>query len=238
MGRHRSTDVSAARERRRRIWIPLASGLLALILAWLILPTGASPFANPLGSASESSTPEPSNSGVPGTATTWAPTTPDPSVATPGDSPVGAPVVTALRVSIPSIEVDSPLTPLSLDPDSGVLIPPQSYDIAGVYADGPVPGQRGPAVVAGHVDSPTGPAVFYRLEEMVVGDTISVSLSDGERIDFRVIDVASYPKIEFPTDLVYGPTPARELRLITCGGGFDRSRSTYADNIVVYAVRV
>jgi len=140
-------------------------------------------------------------------------------------------------VAIPRIGVASALIPLDVDPASGALVPPERYDVAGVFTAGPVPGEVGPAIIAGHVDSRDGPGVFYRLEEMVVGDLISVSLSDGQEVEFLVIEVSQYPKTDFPTDAVYGPTPDRELRLITCGGNFDRTRRSYVDNIVVYAVR-
>lgn len=126
---------------------------------------------------------------------------------------------------------------MGVDPSTGGLVPPPNYDTAGVFTEGPVPGDVGPAVIDGHVDSRTGPGVFYRLEGMARGAVISVSLSDGQRIDFQVVEVAQYPKAAFPTAEVYGPTPRRELRMITCGGNFDPSRRAYRDNIVVYAIR-
>jgi len=220
---------------RRPVWIPAAlCALLALTAAWLVLPgavTGDADNADP----AESDSSQPSALDPPGGPTTWVPTTPDPEVAAPTADPTGR---TAVGVSIPSISVDTSLVPLGVDPTTGGLVPPGRYDVAGVFTQGPVPGDPGPAVIAGHVDSRTGPGVFFRLEEMAVGATISVSLSDGERIDFRVVDVAQYPKAAFPTAEVYGPTPGRELRLITCGGTFDPSRRSYGENIVVYAVRV
>lgn len=133
--------------------------------------------------------------------------------------------------------MDSSLAPLGVDPRSGILIPPERYDTAGVFTAGPVPGEVGPAIIAGHVDSRAGPGVFYRLEEMRPDAVITVSLSDGAQVDFRVVEVSHYPKAAFPTAEVYGPTPEIALRLITCGGYFDMSRLSYADNIVVYAVR-
>lgn len=168
----------------------------------------------------------------------WEPTTPDPEVGQPDGDQTGSPQASAVSVTIPSIDVNSPLVPLAVDPSSGTLVPPQRYDTAGVFTAGPVPGEIGPAIIAGHVDSRAGPGVFYRLEEMIPGSVVSVSLSDGQRIDFQVTNVATYPKTSFPTTQVYGPTPGPELRLITCGGSFDRSRSSYFDNVVVYAVRV
>ena len=100
-----------------------------------------------------------------------------------------------------------------------------------------MPGDRGPAVVAGHVDSVAGPAVFYRLRELRPGDEVVVDLSDGRTVTFRVTGSLQVPKDAFPTEEVYGPTPDAELRLITCGGEFDRSVRSYEDNTVVFAVR-
>jgi sortase (surface protein transpeptidase) len=103
---------------------------------------------------------------------------------------------------------------------------------------GAVPGEPGPTVVAGHVDSRTGPAVFYRLDELAAGDRVEVTRSDGQVFVYRVVTVESHPKNAFPTGRVYGPTPGPELRLITCGGDFDRSSRHYLDNVVVMAVPV
>jgi LPXTG-site transpeptidase (sortase) family protein len=135
------------------------------------------------------------------------------------------------------IDVQSSLTDLGVD-DAGALVPPGDFAQAGWFAAGPVPGDVGPAVIAGHVDSRTGPAVFFRLEELTVGDTVQVTRSDGRDVGFRVTRVAQYPKTDFATEEVYGPTTGPELRLITCGGTFDSSRRSYRDNVVVYAVAV
>lgn len=162
----------------------------------------------------------------------WAPTTPNPDVAAP-TAPGTA--LTAVSVEVPSIGVRSDLLPLDVDA-TGVLVPPDPYDVAGWFTGGPVPGETGPAVIAGHVDSRAGPGVFFRLEEMRPGEAIIVTRSDGSVATFTVRRVESYPKLAFPTERVYGPTPGQELRLITCGGDFDRSRRSYLDNIVVYAV--
>jgi sortase (surface protein transpeptidase) len=90
-------------------------------------------------------------------------------------------------------------------------------------------------VLAGHVDDRTGPAVFYRLQDLAAGDRVVVTDGDGQAHAFTVTRVAAYPKSDFATAEVYGPTPGAELRLITCGGTFDRSRRSYTDNVVVYA---
>jgi sortase (surface protein transpeptidase) len=90
-------------------------------------------------------------------------------------------------------------------------------------------------VIAGHVDSTTGPAVFYRLRELRPGQRIAVPRADGSVIQFAVTEVRQYAKDAFPTAEVYGPVPEPELRLVTCGGSFDRARGSYRDNVVVFA---
>ncbi|MBM2617714.1 class F sortase [Actinoplanes sp. LDG1-06] len=145
-------------------------------------------------------------------------------------APTGAP--TRLRVG--AIKIDTPLETLKIGPD-GALQPPKKFALAGWYADGTAPGDNGPAVIAGHVDSREGPAVFYRLRDLTTGDRIDV-VRGGATLSFTVTAIRWYPKTEFPTEEVYGPTPDRQLRLITCGGVFDRTLRSYRDNLVVYAV--
>jgi sortase (surface protein transpeptidase) len=120
---------------------------------------------------------------------------------------------------------------------AGVLKSPVDYARPGWYAGGIAPGEVGPAVIAGHVDSARGPAVFYRLRDLKPGDVVEVARGD-QWVKFRVVASERHPKDQFPTDRVYRPTPVPELRLITCGGTFDRNRRSYEDNIVVYAVTV
>lgn len=242
MSRHRASAAAASGNalRRRVVWIPaVLCSLLTVAAVWLVVPANGGTQG---AEGADSTAVDPSRMsalGATSPSTTWLPTTPDPEVARPGgESDPAAEQRTAVRVSIPSIEVDTSLVQLGVDPDTGGLIPPTRYDVAGVFAQGAVPGDPGPAVIAGHVDSQTGPGVFYHLEEIEIGAIISVSLSDGQQILFRSVEVAQYPKTAFPTAEVYGPTPGRELRLITCGGSFDRSRLSYRENIVVYAVRV
>jgi sortase (surface protein transpeptidase) len=152
--------------------------------------------------------------------------------------PFGAPKPTTsgapTRLRVPAIGVDTALAPLHLDAD-GALVPPRDFALAGWYADGTAPGDVGPAVIAGHVDSRRGPAIFFRLREVARGDRIEVTRG-GATVAFTVARTAWYPKTTFPTVTVYGPTPDRQLRLITCGGDFDRSLRSYRDNLVVYAV--
>jgi Sortase domain len=142
---------------------------------------------------------------------------------------------TWLRIT--AIGVDASLVALGIDA-AGALIPPGDFHRPGWYEGGTPPGQIGPAVIAGHVDSLTGPAVFARLHELRVGDLVEVELGSSSRVRFAVTALAWYPKSSFPTERVYGPTPDAQLRLITCGGGFDPSLRSYTDNLVVYAVAV
>ncbi|MEV6848058.1 sortase [Actinoplanes sp. NPDC051411] len=152
--------------------------------------------------------------------------------------PFGAAAVVAAgvpgRLRVKAIGIDTSLESLHLG-TGGALVPPKVYGRAGWYSGGTAPGDVGPAVIAGHVDSKSGPAIFYRLRELTVGDRIEV-VRGGSVVRFTVVRVAWYPKTRFPTGEVYGPTPDRQLRLITCGGVFDHRLRSYTDNLVVYAV--
>ena len=141
------------------------------------------------------------------------------------------------RLEIPAIGVSTPLVRLGRLPDGSIEVP-HAWNTAGWYDQGPRPGQPGPAVLLGHVDSKTGPAVFYRLRDLRPGDIVRVGLTDGRTLVFRVQRTERYPKDKFPTQAVYFPTLDRELRLITCGGDFDYAKGSYVDNIVVYATLV
>ena len=112
-------------------------------------------------------------------------------------------------------------------------VPPEGFP-AGWYTGAPTPGERGPAIIAGHVDW-TGPAVFYRLRDLVPDDEVTVARADGSQAVFRVTEVKKFPKAQFPTALVYGNIDVAGLRLITCGGVFNHASGHYEDNIVVFA---
>jgi hypothetical protein len=134
---------------------------------------------------------------------------------------------------MPAIHASSALVPLQLQ-DDGALAVPTDPAVAGWWSGGAAPGDSGPAVIVGHVDSLRGPAVFYRLSALRPGDTIAISRADGSTVRFAVDALRQYPKNAFPTDLVYGPTTEPTLRLVTCGGGFTH-QSGYADDLVVFA---
>lgn len=149
--------------------------------------------------------------------------------ATTGDDPPA-------RLRIPAIEVDEPLTGLGLTADRAMEVPAGgTYDLPGWYVHGPRPGETGPAVVGGHVDSHDGPSVFYRLSELAPGDEVEVVYADGTVVRFEVDVVESHAKEAFPFDEVFGNTAAPRLRLITCGGAFDRGARSYDANVVVFA---
>ncbi|TIH39318.1 class F sortase [Subtercola vilae] len=144
--------------------------------------------------------------------------------------------LTPVRVQIPDIGVDSGLESLTRD-QTGAILPPTDFASAGWYKDGVVPGDTGPAVIAGHIDSAIGPAVFYTLSSLKPGAKVTVTLSDASTVTYTVNSELQAPKQQFPTDQVYGPTPDAQLRLITCGGVFDDSYGHYLDNVVVFATK-
>ena len=117
----------------------------------------------------------------------------------------------------------------------GTLQAPTSFERVGWYTGGPTPGQLGPAVLGGHVDSKSGPAVFYRLGELHRGAEVTVTRRDGSVARFVIDRVGRFAKAAFPTREVYGNTTNRaEIRLITCGGAFDRATGHYVDNVVAF----
>lgn len=142
-----------------------------------------------------------------------------------------------VRVDLPSIGVSSELTDLRLQPD-GSLEAPEDFAVAGWWVEGTRPGDPGPAVVVGHVDSFRGPAVFFKLGLLQQGSQVLIQRKDGSSVTFQVTEVGQYPKDQFPTQLVYGSTPEPTLRLITCGGVFNRETHSYQDNVVVFARQV
>ena len=150
-------------------------------------------------------------------------------------TPQQAPVPIAIR--IPAIDVAADMIPLDLRVDGSIEVP-SDFAQTGWWADGPEPGEPGPAVVLGHVDSRSGPAVFFSLEQLQPGDEVIVDRVDGTSVDYRVDRIEQHPKDLFPTEAVYGDTPDAQLRLVTCGGEFDSSVRSYRDNVVVFASRV
>ncbi|MGW4694023.1 class F sortase [Kitasatospora cineracea] len=147
----------------------------------------------------------------------------------------GMPRATPVRLRIPSLGIDTALIPLVLGPDGALQPPPLDQGgTAGWYAAGTSPGEQGTAILAGHVDTPAGPAIFYPLSRLAPGATVTVERADGTTAAFTVDRITNYPKTAVP-DQVYTPATRPELRLITCGGTFDRTRGGYQDNTIAYA---
>jgi sortase (surface protein transpeptidase) len=141
-----------------------------------------------------------------------------------------------VHLDIPRIGLHTDVVPVGLNPDGTVGVPPLVPGApAAWYRHLASPGDPGPAVLLGHVDTHRGSAVFFRVHELRPGDTIAIQRADGRTVDFVVDSVHTYPKTEFPSEAVYGPADEPVLRLLTCGGTFDRDRRTYLSNVVVYA---
>ncbi|MGC4888674.1 class F sortase [Micromonospora sp. DT227] len=153
---------------------------------------------------------------------------------TPARKPVGRPV----RLSVPAIKVDAPVTPVGQARDGSVDVPPLTEtDQTGWYNRGAVPGEPGRAIIVGHVDSKSGPAVFYRLRELKPGALIRVTRADRSVVSFTVDSVEYFDKAKLPAARVYGDSGPAELRLITCGGTWLGGRTGYEDNVIVFATR-
>ncbi|SNQ49376.1 Peptidase C60 sortase A and B [Frankia canadensis] len=156
--------------------------------------------------------------------------------AAPGTTPgaEAGTVADPVRLRVPDLAVMAPVVALQLDA-AGTLIPPAGFDEVGWNQAGPEPGDDGVAVIAGHVDSRTGPAVFYRLRGLRAGATVFVDRRDGTTATFVVDRLAEYAKADFPDQEVYHSGSGAQLRLITCGGTFDHRSGHYVDNVVVFA---
>ncbi|MFC9330367.1 class F sortase [Kitasatospora sp. NPDC057015] len=229
---HPDAGTRSGRRRRGR----LTAVLVALALAvgvWLV--HDGAPGSGP---------PAPGRAAAPGPATPAGPAAAPSSgrVApagrtTPPGKPPPAPLPPAVPTSvrIPSIKVNAPLLGLGLDGAGHLDTPPVNKpDQAGWYRDGPSPGSAGNAIMAGHADTRTGPAVFYRLGLLRPGDTVEVARQDHRTAVFSIDAVRTYPRATLPDAAVYGPTDRPELRIITCGGKYDR-KAGYSDNVVVFA---
>ena len=109
------------------------------------------------------------------------------------------------------------------------------YDQAAWFRYSPTPGSLGPAIIVGHIDSTRGASVFFHLGSLEPGDLVQVERTDHSTAVFKVDEVGRYQKDEFPTQRVYGDTDNAALRLISCGGPFDRDSGHYRDNVIVWA---
>lgn len=243
---------------RRRLAVDAATALLAILGVTLVVIGGGQPA--PMRSEAEATVSEGTPEGPPAptdaaghpaaAATPSAPLTPVGETATGAGAPSSdgmkaprgaqaAPLGRSepVHLAIPAIGVDSALIPLGLNPDGTIAVPPLGRTApAGWYRYLATPGEIGPAVILGHVDSAReGPAVFFRLSELRAGDPITVRRADGRTAVFTVTRVEGYLKEAFPTETVYGGLDHPALRLVTCGGTYDKIRRQYRGNVVAYA---
>lgn len=198
--------------------------------------TTASP-GGPSGPASPRRGPSPSAGAHPVSPSSVSPSSVSPSTMSPSAKP-GLPRSPAVRITIARIGVRSDVQQVGLDRDGAIAVPRPGphYDEAAWFTGSPAPGQVGPSVLVGHVDSArNGPSVFFRLGALVPGDEVRVTRADGRSVQFQVYRVDRYHKNAFPTAAVYANTAGPELRLITCGGTFNSGTGHYEDNVVVYA---
>lgn len=150
--------------------------------------------------------------------------------------PPAVPAAAPVEVHIPALGARSSLIPLGLNADGTAEVPSLDHPLqAGWYKHGPAPGDPGPAVLLGHVDGHGLPGIFHDLATLTPGDRVEVTRGDRSTAAFTVRRVDRVAKSEFPTDAVYGETGDPQLRLITCGGAFDRATGNYEDNVIVYA---
>lgn len=224
-----------SQNRRRRV----LSATAAVLIAGGAVSLG-------VAATSQSHAPQPSPAAAGATApgghsvtptTVGGPAAPPTSTAPRVAGPLLAPSV-PVAIAIPAIGVHSSLQALGLNPDGSLQVPQPGllYNEAAWYKYSPTPGQLGPSVIEGHIDSAAdGPSVFFRLGALKPGDQIEVTRADHTVAVFTVTGVRQYPKTAFPTATVYGNTDFAALRLITCGGSFNTTARSYEDNTVVFS---
>lgn len=139
------------------------------------------------------------------------------------------------HITIPGVGIDSPVISVGKDAEGGIEVPPVLEWVTGWYKYSPTPGEKGPSVIVGHVDSYKGVSVFWRLREVTLGTEVNVTRVDGTVAKFKVDALKQFDQANFPTQEVYSPIDHAGLRLITCGGSFNQQTESYTQNTVVYA---
>lgn len=233
----------------RRGIVAAAAALALVVVGGILIAVAAAAQKSPPQPSSSAAHPAPTAASGPARSVPTRPgRTAEPS-RTPGErpaSPAPRPATTRgpilppsapVSLSIPAIGADSSLLDLGQNADRTVQVPPLGRNSrAGWYKYSPTPGQLGPAVILGHIDSAKyGPGIFFKLGALQPGQKVTVTRADHTAAVFRIDSVAEYPKDHFPTLQVYGNIDHAGLRLITCGGSFNFSEHSYDDNIVAYA---
>lgn len=144
------------------------------------------------------------------------------------------PISLPSRLHIPKLNIDVPIEMVGLDSQNRMDVP-KDYNQVGWYKYGPKPGETGQAVIAGHLDTPEGPAVFAHLNQLKVDDEIFVYDQDGRQFSFKVSSFDTYPDASFPIQKVFGTSSSPQLNLITCEGVFDRQSKNYSLRRVIYS---
>ncbi|MET8770045.1 class F sortase [Streptomyces sp. NPDC004658] len=208
----------AEEEERRRKRAPWGVIALVLLTGLALIRNGSGEF--------DVGPPQPATAAAPDTHATLGTFAP---------APASLPFAPVQRVRIPAIRVDAPVVQVGLDADGWVAAPPpENPGLAGWFTGAVSPGEKGTAVIVGHVDNKQGPAVFYGLGALKKGDQVEVLRQDGKTAVFEIYGVEVFEKNNFPGDRVYGSKGAPELRVITCGGGFSKQNG-YDGNVVVFA---
>lgn len=223
------TDKQARTRRGINTWTVVGLALLiaAITLITFALVHDQSP-PQPTADSARHSAPAAPHTSPPHTS---PPAEPDPTETE--DSPQAMAASAPTQLTIPAINVDTRLMDLGLKGDELEVPPLGKGAPAGWYDRSPTPGEVGPSLIVGHVDSAKdGPAVFFDLGDLHHGDTLTVTREDGSKATFSVDDVTDYGKDDFPEFTVYGNTEDPEIRLITCGGQFNEQTGHYEDNIV------
>lgn len=218
-----SDESPAGRSPGRALLWPLAAVGLGILLIY-----------NSFGTTSDAKPAAPLVAAAPA-----SPASPVPDAAGPGRTSgagVTLPRAAPTRLKIRAIAVDAPFTPLSIGASGQLDVPPpDESNLVGWFREGVTPGERGTAIVAGHVDTKTGPGVFLYLGSVRPGTLVDIAREDGSTVTFVVDSVESFSKTAFPDDRVYADTADAQLRLITCGGEYDKKTKDYKENVVVFA---
>jgi len=223
--------------------VALLVGAALFALAIITYTTGVSDLGDPAAIEESLTGPPPSSQPVPvpqtATETTVETESPSPLWETNektsfADLADTSPIPVGLSISV--IDVEAPIDPYGVDPDSGLMAVPDNVTDVAWYEHGPSPGEPGSTVLAAHVDlADQGPGIFFDIGDLEPGDLVEVSFDDGSQQDFEVTATATYPKTELPLDAIFSRSGPAVLTLITCGGAFDPDASRYDSNVVVYA---
>lgn len=225
-------------KRRRLIAVAAGAFLAATVVVAVVVTDGDGPSdAVTAAPTTTSTTASTTTSSAPPPSTTVPPPPAPPPTEAPATTlaPPGPMVaVEPARIVVPALGVDAPVIRLGLQGDGTLEVPATASEV-GWWSGGTRPGTVGPAVLAGHVNLGDQRGVFARLAELTAGDRVDVAAADGTTVSYVVTRIERHPKDAFPTDAVYAMTAGPELRLITCGGDFDRSSGHYEDNVIAFA---